>query len=222
MKKFAIAALLLSIGSAHAAGFDCNLASSEVENQICSDSVLSKLDEDLNTVYRQAVKIDESVKVNQRTWVREVRNVTPDLESAYRQRIADLKSRIKDGETKKPVDPVKAVQAREVRRGNVDADLKAMAESAIGLGMSKACVDEYLMTDEQFSYYKSTLVKELKSMYGDKYSSTAVKNGYNAGYNMGKQLKSLSYEELSSNCTSYQTEIQKMMSAASTTSEDFE
>lgn len=222
MKKFAIAALLF-VGSVNAAGFDCNLASSEVENQICSDSVLSKLDEDLNAVYRQAVKIDSSVKVNQRTWVREVRNVTPDLESAYRQRIAELKARTKDVETKKPtVDPVKAAQAREVRRGNVDADLKAMAESAIGLGMSKACVDEYLMTDEQFNYYKSTLVNELKSMYGDKYSSTAVKNGYNAGYNMGKQLKSLSYEELSSTCTSYQTEIQKMMSAASTTSEDFE
>lgn len=219
VKKFAIAALLLSIGSAHAAGFDCNLASSEVENQICSDTVVSKLDEDLNAVYRQAVNVDPNVKVSQRVWVREVRNVTPDLEAAYAQRIADLKEMVaqsKSGNTPAPA----AVRAeRRAKIGDVD---KALAEQGTSMGLAQTCVDEYLMTDEEYKFFKTTVIGELKEKYGKQYDPKVMKTGYSIGFNLGKNLKSLNYSDFSTTCSNFQSGIQKLQSKATVTEEDFE
>lgn len=80
---------------AQAASFDCAKASTKVEKLICSDDVLSKLDEELNAAYKTALQDEkqaDSIKQAQKQWVKE-RNVCEDagcLEMTYRSRIDEL------------------------------------------------------------------------------------------------------------------------------------
>jgi len=63
---------LLFSGTAMAASFDCSKARTAVEKMICSDSVLSQLDEQLNAAYSGALsRIDNkaALKASQRSWL---------------------------------------------------------------------------------------------------------------------------------------------------------
>jgi uncharacterized protein YecT (DUF1311 family) len=83
-------------GAGDAASFGCEKATSEVEEIICSDNELSRLDESLNKVYLQALKrtdIKEQTIENQRQWLKKVRNACQDadcLKVAYETRIWEL------------------------------------------------------------------------------------------------------------------------------------
>lgn len=91
-----ILAVLLLTSSVQAASFDCKKASTAVEKAICSDSQLSKLDEELGKVYKSALSViaeKESLKAEQRKWI-QFRNTIPDTETlikVYKARIDVLK-----------------------------------------------------------------------------------------------------------------------------------
>lgn len=76
---FALACL---VGVARAASFDCAGATTPVEKMICADAILSQDDEDLASVYRQALaqtKQAGAVRAAQRRWVAQVRSRCVDL-----------------------------------------------------------------------------------------------------------------------------------------------
>lgn len=82
--------------SLHAASFDCAKKSTFIENAICSDQTISNLDEVLSSAYKNALNsaVDGTkIKLEQRTWLKEVRNkcqTSQCLEQAYQQRIKSL------------------------------------------------------------------------------------------------------------------------------------
>ena len=82
--------------SALAASFDCEKATTTAEKMICSNTSLSRVDEELAKVYLQtlaSVPDREILKTEQRDWVKKKRNqcTTVDcLSSSYRIRIAAL------------------------------------------------------------------------------------------------------------------------------------
>ena len=88
MKKNLSALLLLSAlvpfspFEAQAASYDCAKASTNVEKLICKTPSLSKADEDLSAVYKQAITvafIADSVKKEQRGWIAQ-RNKCPSVQ----------------------------------------------------------------------------------------------------------------------------------------------
>lgn len=94
------AAIALSAIPADAASFNCSRAESQVERMICGNPILSRLDDELAVVYREALsKVDDpaDLRVIQRSWVNNTRDRCRDsqcVESAYRIKLLDLKSRI--------------------------------------------------------------------------------------------------------------------------------
>jgi len=75
--------------------FDCAKASNFVEKLICEDVDLSKLDNEIATEYRIALKGNDPKKVKnfQRAWIKE-RNICTDIyciKKAYEKRIVELK-----------------------------------------------------------------------------------------------------------------------------------
>ena len=93
---FCLFVLLAFVLPVHAASFDCAKAYSKVERMICTDSELSKLDDQLNNSYQQAIKQSkdkpEEIK-EQKRWLKEIRNICIDadcLKSAYSVRIQNL------------------------------------------------------------------------------------------------------------------------------------
>lgn len=65
---------LLCVVSAQAASFDCAKAGTKVEKLICADETLSKLDEELSSAYKAAVKDEkqaEAIKQSQKQWMKE-------------------------------------------------------------------------------------------------------------------------------------------------------
>jgi uncharacterized protein len=88
------------LGPVHAASFNCSKASTEVERLICNDAALSKLDEELDRQYSEALKNKWSEKLipyYQKLWLKE-RNLCKDatcLHDSYLQRIAELKEHYK-------------------------------------------------------------------------------------------------------------------------------
>ncbi len=73
MFKLAITLLILTVTTAYSASFDCTKAKSTVEKAICTDTELSKLDEDLSKVYKDALKehpVENYVKTRQRAWIK--------------------------------------------------------------------------------------------------------------------------------------------------------
>ena len=83
--------------AAGAASFDCAKASSHLEKAICASPTLSKLDSELADAYGVAALTHadaESLKSDQRAWLRETRNKCADeacLETVYKQRIVALR-----------------------------------------------------------------------------------------------------------------------------------
>ena len=97
MKNLIFAASILFFASwTHAAGFDCNKASTLVEKAICSDSELSKLDDLLMISYKEAlgnISDTDKLKSEQRDWLANTRNKCQDadcLKRAYNKRISDI------------------------------------------------------------------------------------------------------------------------------------
>lgn len=79
-----------------AASFDCDNASTKVELIVCADTALSDLDEQLASIYRQALGLAQAgtsePKASQRAWLKR-RNACADascVTAAYRERIAEL------------------------------------------------------------------------------------------------------------------------------------
>jgi uncharacterized protein len=73
IKKILIPICILIPTICFAASFDCTKAKSPVEKVICTDTELSKLDEDLSKVYKDALKehpVENYVKTRQRAWIK--------------------------------------------------------------------------------------------------------------------------------------------------------
>jgi uncharacterized protein len=83
---------------ADAAGFDCKVAIGMVENLVCRDAELSKLDDQLATSYQSALKATKDRKLlemQQKSWLLEIRNRCWNpmcLISRYKERIEQLSS----------------------------------------------------------------------------------------------------------------------------------
>ena len=84
----------------YGASFDCEKAASNIEKIICSSDEISNLDSELNFVYKISIKQNpdtEAIKLEQRKWIKEVRNICSDevcLTTAYSKRIKELNSTI--------------------------------------------------------------------------------------------------------------------------------
>ena len=89
------------------ASFDCSKASHPVEKAVCSNPVLSKLDDTLSSIYKQTLKKmrtkadTDRIKEEQRYWLKFVRTkfsstVDPDsLIKTYSNRIEDFRLKLK-------------------------------------------------------------------------------------------------------------------------------
>lgn len=102
-KKFLIAYFIsfMIFDTLQAASFDCTKEVTFVENMICNDSKLSKLDEDLASLYKSALKSTddkEKLKNEQKDWLKYDRNNCEGvecLEEAYNNQIEFLKVMLK-------------------------------------------------------------------------------------------------------------------------------
>lgn len=94
-----IAVILTSV-TINAASFNCDLASTTVEDIICSNTDISKLDEELSVAYKNALKRDKAssrIKNEQRAW-NKTRNQCADIEcirNEYKNRISELNTTTK-------------------------------------------------------------------------------------------------------------------------------
>ena len=90
--------LLMATGPALAASFDCTRAAPQVENQICANALLRKLDQAMNDNYRGAQATDigrqarRDLELTQKRWLQERNRCKTDacIESSYRKRIDAL------------------------------------------------------------------------------------------------------------------------------------
>jgi uncharacterized protein len=95
-----IALSLLVITPAHAASFDCALATSYPEKTVCADGELSALDVSLAKIYGNAQREKPGVLADQRKWLR-LRNTCLDracLVAAYQRRIIELSGMASEAE----------------------------------------------------------------------------------------------------------------------------
>lgn len=107
MSKFFVSILLLTfLQPVLGASFNCGKARSQMEKLICSDENLSKLDEELNVTYKQAVNVSNAKMVIvqwQREWLRsyEVTGCKDArcLMGAFASRIVMLKRVASEGES---------------------------------------------------------------------------------------------------------------------------
>jgi len=98
MRKISAALLVLLPAVCYSASFDCNKAKSKVEKAICGDSELSKLDEDMATAYKFALKthpVSGYVKARQKDWLSlngycDRKKFNECLKANYKTRIASL------------------------------------------------------------------------------------------------------------------------------------
>lgn len=105
--KNIISAIVLSATAfgANAASFDCAKATTKSEKFICANESISALDSKLHEVYVKAVKIDPSLKQEQRNWNKTVRDtminigqIQP-LEAVYNAQIQNLMNVLPKEET---------------------------------------------------------------------------------------------------------------------------
>jgi uncharacterized protein len=88
--------------STHAASFDCDKASSDLERIICDDRDLNSLDNEMDILYRIALESDKNtVRDAQRRWLRKLRRIDAEkfekaiylskIYDSYQVRIGELK-----------------------------------------------------------------------------------------------------------------------------------
>lgn len=94
--------------SAHAASFDCAKAGTRIEHLICDNPEISRLDDELNTAYKAALKDQaqaEAIKQAQRRWVKG-RSGCVDaacVKNSYAARLKSLNTSKPNPATNKPV-----------------------------------------------------------------------------------------------------------------------
>jgi len=99
IRYFAVTIILLFIASfAQSASFDCQKASTQVEKNICSDRVLSKLDEEMAKAYSDALKSlspegQKETKEYQKKWLKSISKLDKEsLKLNYKDRIEKLQA----------------------------------------------------------------------------------------------------------------------------------
>jgi len=97
IRYFAVTIILLFIASfAQSASFDCQKASTQVEKNICSNEVLSKLDEEMAKAYRDALDSlssegQKETKEYQKKWLKSISKLDKkNLKLNYEARIKEL------------------------------------------------------------------------------------------------------------------------------------
>lgn len=119
--KNIIAAIVLSATAigANAASFDCAKATTKSEKFICANESISALDSKLHEVYVKAVKIDPSLKQEQRNWNKTVRDtminigqIQP-LEAVYNAQIQNLMNVLPKEETASESDSETSAKVEE-------------------------------------------------------------------------------------------------------------
>ncbi len=96
--KYFVLMLTIVCGNVSAASFNCNKAATLVENEICSNTTLSKLDDALKQNYDGALATNigaeamQHLKKTQRQWLKErdACKTAACIEQKYRQRIDAL------------------------------------------------------------------------------------------------------------------------------------
>lgn len=139
-----ILALALSTAEAYAASFDCKLASTYSEKTICTNSQLSKLDEQLSALYKASISLSgtpESLKFQQREWIKKRNSCTnePCISELHQSRIGELRNLI-TGEANQPVNIPREDQiatASENHDINIPKN-KAVADEPTALDYLKA------------------------------------------------------------------------------------
>jgi uncharacterized protein len=165
MKRIAwiiLGCLLLTTG--HAASFDCARATSTIEQLICNDFQLSKIDEDLAAAYARALKETnnpESVRKQQREWLGKLRKSCADVacvKSAYLERITKLDS-IKKTEASFAPHAIKTdsevcqLIADHANRKNLDVDSAQVAPTALELDQLKLIFGNNIEDYATMPYY---------------------------------------------------------------------
>lgn len=182
-----IAVGLLVSGGVSAAGFDCNLASTKVEKQICANPEISNLDYELNKVYKAVSSID-GVKQGQREWVKNVRNQTPNdsiMLIVYNQRIVELKGLIKPVEPVKiepiKVEPVEVVaEPIKVEPKKAKTTFKEMlrhTEYADAMAIAKICENKDLL-EFDYDFLRKSYLDDIKEEMKDRYNPEAMRIVY--------------------------------------------
>ena len=99
LSVFTVMTLWLGLGAAaHAASFDCAKAQSAIEQMICDDPNLSRLDDELAANYKTALQDKANAKVLQKEqikWLKEI-NICPNAECvswSYAGRIVELQNK---------------------------------------------------------------------------------------------------------------------------------
>lgn len=93
-----LAGCMLGIASAGATSFDCKKASTSIEKRICADPELSRLDEQLTTLYQKSLDTSENkivIRRKQHEWLTGKRDTCRDeqcVKAAYTARIQELKT----------------------------------------------------------------------------------------------------------------------------------
>jgi uncharacterized protein len=129
LKRVAGVGLILMMGAAQAASFDCAKAQSKVEHLICDNPEISKLDEEIGKAYPQALERSADkpkATKEQRRWLKEVRNGCADvgcLKAAYQARIEELTDTQEHAEASSQLKLLKGkgVEVCEIYKKNLDA-----------------------------------------------------------------------------------------------------
>ncbi len=112
MKKLLIVLITIALSkNLSAAGFDCNLASTEIEKKICTNTTLSSLDSELTIQYTTLLgesNNPQQFKIEQRQWLKNTRNKCIDVNcliDVYNLRIQQLYfiSKTLDNDTAKKI-----------------------------------------------------------------------------------------------------------------------
>jgi uncharacterized protein len=128
-------AMFLLVISVNGASFDCAKGSNYAERTICTDRILSELDDQLALAYKNALANapePASVRASQIDWLKLIRNRCQDIEclrGAYEARLAEL------DEADHSTQSSPRYQGRETRRGN-------------GLSLSQILNGTYFYFDE--------------------------------------------------------------------------
>jgi uncharacterized protein len=91
-----ITIILTSTSAVQAVSFDCAKATTAVEKMICDDEKLSKLDDALDSVYRESITVSSDIapiKKGQMSWLKK-RNACKDkkcIKKLYNKRTAELR-----------------------------------------------------------------------------------------------------------------------------------
>lgn len=119
---------LILVSPVQAASFDCEKAQTKLEKLICADAELSKLDEELNTAYKNALQDEKqagSIRQAQKQWIKR-RNGCSDsvcVKHAYEERLLSFSAEISISKTSS----VEANNSVHVKDADTDGVNKSQA-----------------------------------------------------------------------------------------------